>query len=162
MNVFNSMPGEIIFQIGSRRRTEFWLAHKLRPQKVEDFATIKELRDDLIGALFDLYQETRQRGIITEFSKESFDPQNSFARIGTGSVGGKARGLGFVNTLINNYNLRDRFEGVEISVPSAVVIATDVFDRFFRENRLDKIVLKPRTMKNSFSGLSMRHIFRLI
>jgi hypothetical protein len=75
-----------------KARTEFWLAHKLRPQKVEDFATIKELRDDLIGALR-LYQETRQRGIITEYSKESFDPKNSFARIGTGSVGGKARGI---------------------------------------------------------------------
>ena len=124
-----------------KARTEFWLAHKLRPQKVEDFATIKELRDDLIGALR-LYQETRQRGVITEFSKESFDLRNSFARIGTGSVGGKARGLGFVNTLINNYNLRDRFEGVEISVPSAVVVATDVFDKFIRENQLDKFVLE--------------------
>jgi hypothetical protein len=127
-----------------KARTEFWLAHKLRPQKVEDFATIKELRDELIGALR-LYQETRQRGIITEFSKESFDPMNSFARIGTGSVGGKARGLGFVNTLINNYNLRDSFEGVEISVPSAVVVATDVFDKFIRENQLDKIVLEAKS-----------------
>ena len=126
-----------------KARTEFWLAHKLRPQKVEDFATIKELRDDLIGALR-MYQETRQRGIITEFSKGTFDPINSFARIGTGSVGGKARGLGFVNTLINNYNLRDKFEGVEISVPSAVVVATDVFDRFLRENHLDKIVLEAK------------------
>ena len=112
-----------------KARTEFWLAHKLRPQKVEDFATIQELRDDLIGALR-LYLETRQRGIITEFSKASFDFKNSFARIGTGSVGGKARGLGFVNTLINNYNLRDKFEGVAISVPSAVVIATDIFRGF--------------------------------
>jgi CheY-like chemotaxis protein len=126
-----------------KARTEFWLAHKLRPQKVEDFATIKELRDDLIGALR-MYQETRQRGIITEFSKGTFDPINSFARIGTGSVGGKARGLGFVNTLINNYNLRDKFEGVEISVPSAVIVATDVFDRFLRENYLDKIVLEAK------------------
>jgi CheY-like chemotaxis protein len=99
-----------------KARTEFWLAHKLRPQKVEDFASIKDMRDDLIGALR-LYQETRQRGIITEFSKDTFDLKNSFARIGSGSVGGKARGLGFVNTLINNYNLRDKFDGVEISVP---------------------------------------------
>jgi CheY-like chemotaxis protein len=126
-----------------KARTEFWLAHKLRPQKVEDFATIQELRDDLIGALR-LYQETRQRGIITEFSKESFDLKNSFARIGTGSVGGKARGLGFVNTLINTYDLRDRFEGVEISVPPAVVIATDIFDKFMRENQLDKFILEAK------------------
>jgi CheY-like chemotaxis protein len=127
-----------------KARTEFWLAHKLRPQKVEDFPSTTELRNDLIGALR-LYLETRQWGIITEFSKESFDPQNSFARIGTGSVGGKARGLGFINTLINNYNIRDRFEGVEISVPSAVVIATDVFDRFLSENKLENFILESKS-----------------
>ncbi|MGD0591372.1 MAG: PEP/pyruvate-binding domain-containing protein [Bacteroidota bacterium] len=127
-----------------KARTEFWLAHKLRPQKVEDFPSATELRNDLIGALR-LYLETRQLGIITEFSKESFDPQNSFARIGTGSVGGKARGLGFINTLINNYNIRDRFEGVEISVPSAVVIATDVFDRFLLENKLENFILESKS-----------------
>ena len=124
-----------------KARTEFWLAHKIRPQKVEDFPTIDEMRNDLVSTLR-LYQENRQRGIITEFSKESFDPENNFAQIGTGSVGGKARGLGFVNILINNYNIRDKFEGVEISVPPAVVIATDVFDKFLRENRLEKFVLE--------------------
>jgi CheY-like chemotaxis protein len=124
-----------------KARTEFWLAHKLRPQKVEDFPTIGGLREDLITILR-FYQETRQRGVITEFSKETFDPLNSFARIGGGSVGGKARGLGFINTLINDYSLRDRFEGVEISVPSAVVIATDIFDKFLRENHLEKFVLQ--------------------
>ena len=127
-----------------KARTEFWLAHKLRPQKVEDFPSTAELRNDLLGALR-LYLETRQLGIITEFSKESFDPKNSFARIGTGSVGGKARGLGFINTLINNYNIRDRFEGVEISVPSAVVIATDVFDKFLSENKLEKFILESKS-----------------
>lgn len=127
-----------------KARTEFWLAHKLRPQKVEDFPSTTELRNDLLGALR-LYLETRQLGVITEFSKESFDPQNSFARIGTGSVGGKARGLGFINTLINNYNIRDRFEGVEISVPSAVVIATDVFDRFLLENKLENFILESKS-----------------
>lgn len=72
----------------------------------------------------------RQRGIITDFNKESFDPESSFARIGGGSLGGKARGLGFVNTLINDYNVRDTHEDVIISVPAAVVIATEVFDQF--------------------------------
>ncbi len=129
-----------------KARTEFWLAHKLRPQKVEDFPTIEGLRNDILNTLR-FYQEARQRGVITEFSKGSFDPQNSFARIGSGSVGGKARGLGFINTLINDYNLRDRFEGVEISVPTAVVIATDVFDKFLRENHLEKYVLEVKDDK---------------
>ncbi|MGD1005937.1 MAG: PEP/pyruvate-binding domain-containing protein [Ignavibacteriaceae bacterium] len=123
-----------------KARTEFWLAHKLRPRKVSEFETLVDLRDDLITSI-NIYQELRLRGIITEFSKESFDPKNSFARIGSGSLGGKARGLGFVNTLINNNKIRYKFENVEISVPSAVVIATDVFDQFLDMNRLDVFTL---------------------
>jgi CheY-like chemotaxis protein len=121
-----------------KARTEFWLAHKLRPRRVDDFPTVSDLRNELITSLR-LYQEFRQRGVITEFAKESFDPKNSFARIGSGSLGGKARGLGFINMLINNYSIHDRFPGVDISVPSAVVIATDVFDRFLLDNNLESI-----------------------
>jgi CheY-like chemotaxis protein len=118
-----------------KARTEFWLAHQLRPRKVSDYPTIDALRHDLIDSL-KYYRTIRQRGIITDFVKESFDPETSVARIGGGSLGGKARGLGFVNTLINDYNVRDRFDGITISVPAAVVIGTDVFDQFLDENNL--------------------------
>lgn len=124
-----------------KARTEFWLAQRLRPRKVEDFASVTDLRNELINSLR-LYQEIRQRGVITEFNKETFDPQNSFARIGSGSLGGKARGLGFINQLINNYNIRNRFEGIEIYVPSAVVVATDVFDKFLEMNGLTNIFVE--------------------
>ncbi len=123
-----------------KARTEFWLAHKLRPKKVTEFKSASELRDDLIDSI-KLYQELRLRGIITDFNKESFDPQNSFARIGQGSLGGKARGLGFINTLISNNKIRNRFEDIEISVPSAIVIATDVFDQFLEDNHIDVFAL---------------------
>ena len=125
-----------------KARTEFWLAHQLRPQKVTDFASVEELRQGLINSLH-TYQEERQRGVITEFDRETYDPLNSFARIGGGSLGGKARGLGFINTLISNYGIRDRFSGVAISVPSSIVVATDVFDRFLTDNRLDPPSLWP-------------------
>ena len=124
-----------------KARTEFWLAQQLRPHKVEDFASLSDLRNRLIDSLRS-YRENRQRGVITEFAKETFDPRNSFARIGSGSLGGKARGLGFINTLINNYGIRDRFPGVEIHVPSAVVVATDVFDKFLAENHLESFALQ--------------------
>ncbi len=123
-----------------KARTEFWLAHKLRPKKVSEFSTPEDLRYDLITSLR-LYQEYRQRGIITDFNKETFDPKNSFARIGGGSLGGKARGLGFINTLINNNKVKYIYPGVEISVPSAIVIATDVFDQFVEVNHLDVFAL---------------------
>ncbi len=123
-----------------KARTEFWLAHQLRPRKVSDYASADELRKDLITSLHS-YRTNRQKGIITDFSKESFDPQSSFARVGGGSLGGKARGLGFVNTLINDYNVRDQFENVRIFVPPAVVIGSDVFDQFIDENNLRKFAL---------------------
>jgi CheY-like chemotaxis protein len=123
-----------------KARTEFWLAHRLRPRKVSDYPSIATLREDLIASLR-TYRRIRERGLIADFSKESFDPPTSFARIGGGSLGGKARGLGFVNILINNYDVRDRFEGVQIYVPPAVVLGTDVFDQFVEENDLQRFAL---------------------
>ena len=123
-----------------KARTEFWLAHQLRPRKVSDYSSVEELREDLINSLSH-YRYLRQRGIITDFNKDTFDPQSSFARIGGGSLGGKARGLGFVNTLINDYNVRNTFENVDISVPPAVVIGTEVFDRFIDDNNLRSFAL---------------------
>ncbi len=124
-----------------KARTEFWLAYKLRPRKVSDFASISDLRKTLIASLRE-YRKRRQRGVLTDFKKETFDPHDSFARIGGGSLGGKARGLSFVNFLINNYNLYERFKGVFIHVPPAVVIGTDVFDYFLDANELRSFALE--------------------
>ena len=123
-----------------KARTEFGLAHQLRPRKVSDYPNHEALREDLIISLQN-YRSMRQRGIITDFNKETFDPESSFARIGGGSLGGKARGLGFVNTLINDYNVRETFENVNISVPAAVVIGTEIFDQFLDNNNLRSFAL---------------------
>jgi CheY-like chemotaxis protein len=124
-----------------KARTEFWLAHKVRPRKVSDFPTVEELRNNLIASM-GAYTRLQQRGLITEFKKDSFDPNTTFARIGGGSLGGKARGLGFVNTLINNYDVRRKFDGVQITVPPALVIGTELFDRFLDANNLRKFALE--------------------
>jgi hypothetical protein len=118
-----------------KARTEFWLAHHLRPRKVSDYPSVEGLRDDLVQSLRH-YRAIRQRGIIADFAKETFDPETSFARVGRGSLGGKARGLGFVSTLINDYNVRDRFQDVKIYVPPAIVVGTEVFEQFLEENDL--------------------------
>lgn len=123
-----------------KARTEFWLADKIRPRKVSDFPTVEALRKDLINSLHH-YRNLCQRGIVPYFSKDVFESETSFARIGGGSLGGKARGLGFVNMLINDYNLRHQFESVKIFVPSAVVLGTDVFDGFLGENNLREFAL---------------------
>jgi hypothetical protein len=120
-----------------KARTEFYLSLKLRPHKVSDFESVQGLRERLLSSLRE-YRKLQQSGIILDFRKDLFDPKNTYARIGGGSLGGKARGLGFINTLITNYNISHKYEEVEISVPSAIAIGTDVFDKFIRENKLDQ------------------------
>ncbi len=121
-----------------KARTEFYLSLKLRPTKVSDFGSVQGLRERLLTSLQE-YRKIQQSGIILDFRKDLFDPKNSFARIGGGSIGGKARGLGFINTLIINYSLKNKFEDVEISVPSAIVIGTEVFDKFISANALEQL-----------------------
>lgn len=126
-----------------KARTEFWLANALRPQKITDFKSPKELRENLISAVKD-YRLSRQRGVISDFDKTTFDRTSSFARIGSGSIGGKARGLAFVNRLLNDFEIRNKFEDMEISVPSCVVIGTEIFDQFLDENELREFALKSK------------------
>jgi CheY-like chemotaxis protein len=123
-----------------KARTEFDLADRLRPRKVTDFSSITDARTELVRSIR-AYREERRRGVITEFSKETFDPYDSFARLGGGSLGGKARGLGFINTLIMQSNVRERFRSIDLTVPAALVIATDVFDQFLDGNALENFAL---------------------
>lgn len=129
-----------------KARTEFWLAHQLRPKKVEDFESESGLRKLLIDYVRE-FRKARQIGVISDFHKETFDTTTTFARIGGGSIGGKARGLGFVNTLLSNFEIRYRFKDVKIFVPSAVVLGTDVFDQFLDENALHDFALKSKDDK---------------
>ena len=123
-----------------KARTEFWLAHKLRPRKLAEFDSVEGLRELLISSLQD-YRRNRQRGIITDFSKETFYPHSSFARIGGGSLGGKARGLSFFSKLIYNYKVQELFDDLRIYVPPAIVLGTDIFDQFLDENDLRDFAL---------------------
>jgi len=123
-----------------KARTEFWLAYQLRPRKISDYASPRELRTALISALHS-YRLSQQRGLIADYKKEAFDPATSFARIGGGSIGGKARGLGFMNRILNNLNLRHKFEGVDLFVPPGIVIGTEVFDEFLEKNNLRSFAL---------------------
>lgn len=113
-------------------RTEFDLARILRPQQVDDFDSVEELRNYLLAAL-KLWRERSRAGQVEEFSMESFDTDTEFVKIGSGSLGGKGRGLAFVNSILNLYRIDERFPEVDIFVPPTVVLATDVFDRFMQD-----------------------------
>src|SRR5258708_3005707 len=117
-------------------RTEFALAAKLRPRKVSDFTGPEHLRSDLIESIND-YRREQSELVIGDFNADTFKPsESSFLRIGAGSLGGKARGLAFVRHLLRKSRIARRYPGIRISVPPAVVLATDVFDQFVLENNL--------------------------
>ena len=117
-------------------RTEFAVAQKLRPRKVSEFESIEHLRRDLIDSIND-YRHEQSEFLIGDFDAATFKAQDAFfLRIGTGSLGGKARGLAFVRHLLYQRGFSRRFPGVKVKVPPAVVITTDVFDRFLAENNL--------------------------
>src|SRR5271167_1303652 len=122
-------------------RTEFALAAKLRPRKVSDFNGPEHLRRDLIESI-NAYRREQNEVLIGDFKPDTFKPSDSsFLRIGSGSLGGKARGLAFVRHLLRTRRITRRFPGVRISVPPAVVIATDMFDQFLAENNLSDFAL---------------------
>jgi hypothetical protein len=122
-------------------RTEFALAARIRPRKVTDFASVAELRKYMVETLAE-FRERTQSGVITDFSPARLGVPMAFTRIGSGSIGGKARGLAFINALIRRYDLRHRFEGVRIAVPSSAAIGTDVYDEFLEENHLREFVAR--------------------
>jgi CheY-like chemotaxis protein len=122
-------------------RTEFALAAKLRPRKVSDFDGPEAMRRDLIESIED-YRREQNEVLIADFKADTFKPlESSFLRIGSGSLGGKARGLAFVRHLLRTRRIARRFPGVRIAVPPAVVLATDVFDQFLSENNLTDFAL---------------------
>ena len=122
-------------------RTEFALAAKLRPRRVSDFNGPEHLRHDLIESIND-YRREQNEVLIGDFKADTFkSSQSSFLRIGSGSLGGKARGLAFVRHLLRTRRITKRFPGVRITVPPAVVVATDMFDQFLAENNLGDFAL---------------------
>jgi CheY-like chemotaxis protein len=139
----HTVPAESLAYHGERNhfskwlkaRTEFALAHRLRPRKVSDFPTIEDLRQELIDSIA-LYRRQQGHGIVADFDRATFDPAASFCRIGGGSLGGKGRGLAFISFLLEEYGVASRFPGVHISAPPAVVLGVQVFDRVLDRNHL--------------------------
>ncbi|MEZ4386524.1 MAG: PEP/pyruvate-binding domain-containing protein [Candidatus Krumholzibacteriia bacterium] len=123
------------FSTWLRARTEFGLAAMIRPRRPDEFATVADMRAWLVDCLH-RFRTENQRGVVADFRRRSFDASSDFSRIGDGSLGGKARGLAFMNSILNRYNLTDRFEGVTIAVPPTAVVATDIYDDFLDSHGL--------------------------
>ena len=119
-------------------RALFPVAQLFKYVNNEDFPTPDDMRNYLYEAISS-YRISKSRGIIAKFDKSSHDTYRTFSRIGDESIGGKARGLAFINSVIDQYNLDNKYPNVVITVPKTVVISTDVFDEFMEMNDLYKI-----------------------
>ena len=109
--------------------------HRFRD--INEAPAVRQLFFDLIVK----YRKMKNRGVVAEFKRERFDRYSNFARIGQGSLGGKGRGLAFIDSIIKNNPICDNFEGVTIQIPHTVVLCTDVFDEFMETNDLYPLAL---------------------
>lgn len=87
------------------------------------------------------YRKMKNRGVVAEFVKERFDSYSNFARIGEGSLGGKGRGLAFIDNLVKRHVEFESFENATVTIPKTVVLCTDVFDEFMDTNNLYQLAL---------------------
>ena len=123
-----------------RARALFPLAELFMSFTSDDFNDINEIRSFIFNAISQ-FRMAKTRGVISSFNRETFDKYFSISRIGQGSIGGKARGLAFLSSLIKRNNLYNFFDNVDINIPKTVVIGTDIFDEFMDNNKLHIIAL---------------------
>lgn len=145
-----TVPEEILAYHASRNhisiwlmaRSEFELAEELRNQKVSDFPSIAALRKHVLTVLRQ-DRERLHRGIVTDFEPERLAGE-CFCRIGSGSLGGKARGLAFLHQTLADLSPAD-FGGLPVRIPRTVVLAADLFSEFLETNHLREWALEQRT-----------------
>lgn len=105
--------------------------------KLQDAPKVRQLFFDLIVK----YRKMKNRGVVAIFRQDRFDHYSNFARIGQGSLGGKGRGLAFIDSIIKKNPVCDNFDGISITIPRTVVLCTDIFDEFMESNQLYPIAL---------------------
>lgn len=128
-----------------RARTEFEVADKLRLVDTEDVFNVSDIRAYILKVLNDYFQKY-QSGVILDFEGlAKKDMENAFIKLGTGSLGGKARGIAFINAMIAKACLTDKYEGMKVKVPRSFVVCSDVFEEFIEDNCLYAFIAKAPT-----------------
>ncbi|MCQ2350663.1 MAG: PEP/pyruvate-binding domain-containing protein [Paludibacteraceae bacterium] len=124
-------------------RAMFVLADYLRDIRVASISDIDYVRKKVFDAIV-MYRRVKNKGVVATFSRDVYDMYSNFARIGDGSMGGKGRGLAFLD-VVSKRNLEFfDFETTQIIVPKTVVICTDKFDEFMEMNKLYDVALNDK------------------
>lgn len=116
-------------------RALFPIADFLKGITWDGLQDIDEHRKIILDAIV-AYRKMKNRGVVAVFNRERFDQYSNFARIGEGSLGGKGRGLAFMDHILKRHSELNEQEGVHVTIPKTVVLCTDIFDEFMNSNEL--------------------------
>ncbi len=145
--MMREVPEEILLANTSKNMLSKWfmarglftLGETFKVIRESHFANTAEMRAYISQQIHD-YHALTGRGVIAHFDRDTYGRHIWFARMGEGSLGGKARGLAFLNSLVYKHNLSDKYPSVKISIPRTIVIATDYFDQFIIDNDLQYVI----------------------
>ena len=146
-NIFKIPDDSMLYHI-SRNHMSRWLSaraifpvseflKKVTWERLKDITAHREIIFDAIVQ----YRHMKNIGVVAVFDRMKFDAYSHFARIGEGSLGGKGRGLAFLDNIIKTHPEFNSFQGVTVQIPKTVVLCTDVFDQFMEQNNLYQIAL---------------------
>ncbi|MBD5329905.1 MAG: phosphoenolpyruvate synthase [Bacteroides sp.] len=146
-NIDRIPPGALYYYCGNNSisrwlysRALFPIANVLRDFKFNSLDEATRVRKLIFESIVK-YRRMKNRGVVAIFDKDLYDNYSNFARIGEGSLGGKGRGLAFIDSIIKRHPVCDDFDGVQITIPHTVVVCTDIFDEFMDSNNLYPVAL---------------------
>lgn len=146
-HLIETMPDEVLSHHFSQMKLSKWLyarglfplAKVLRSINNADFPSMDEHRKAVVRLIND-YRTMLGQGIVAGFDENTYSDTIGFARLGNGSIGGKARGLSFMNYMLAKGGHYYKYPGVRVMIPRSLVIATDYFDEFIALNGLQYII----------------------
>ncbi len=124
------LSARAIFPVSAFLKTVTW--HKL-----QDVDAHRQIIFDAIVQ----YRHMKNIGVVAVFDRQKFDSYSHFARIGEGSLGGKGRGLAFLDDIIKRHPEFNQYSDMQVQIPKTVVLCTDIFDQFMEQNNLYPIAL---------------------
>ncbi len=143
-----SIPQDALLYHVSRNHMSRWLSARalfpisefLRRITWHKLQDVERHRQIIYDAILQ-YRKIKNQGVVAVFDREKFDQYAHFARIGDGSLGGKGRGLAFLDYIIKNNPTFQKFNNVTVQIPKTLVICTDVFDEYMEKNNLYEVAL---------------------
>lgn len=147
-NAIFSIPAESFLYHISRNHISRWLysraifpvAEFLKQITWESLQDIDAHRQIIFEAIVK-YRKMKNQGVVAVFQRDRFDRYSNFARIGDGSLGGKGRGLAFIDNMVKRHAEFEEFENASVVIPKTVVLCTDIFDEFMDMNQLYQVAL---------------------